>query len=320
MPTSCSELIRFLSRQRAEAFDLAGRVDARGYLQRSFSPELPLLVSRQVYPAYQHMVGENWLHWHDYFEFFVALAGEGEFCVGDECLCFKPGDLIVVDPLKIHGVMRMDPSHTALVVLFPRHFVAPVPSPLDEAFLAAWEQRSTAALPLLSATHPATSTVHAAVLRLARAWFGRTEPRPLELKLRLLEVLLELRSAFSVTPTTRPNTEDQRLLREQRLRSALAYLSEHSGRSLSQSQVASAAGMSTSRFRAFFKETTGWGFARYLQEHRVERAARLLRETTDSVAEVAHQTGFADQSHLLRCFRAKFGISPKAYRSHQAKS
>jgi transcriptional regulator GlxA family with amidase domain len=72
--------------------------------------------------------------------------------------------------------------------------------------------------------------------------------------------------------------------------------------------------MSTSRFRIFFKETTGWRFADYVRDLRLERAARLLRESGDSVADVAYQTGFADQSHLQRLFKAKFAISPLAYR------
>lgn len=75
--------------------------------------------------------------------------------------------------------------------------------------------------------------------------------------------------------------------------------------------------MSTSRFRAFFKETTGWGFARYLREQRVERAAKLLRESSESIAAIAHRTGFADQSHLLRWFREKYHVSPKEYRRNR---
>ena len=64
----------------------------------------------------------------------------------------------------------------------------------------------------------------------------------------------------------------------------------------------------------FFQETTGWGFGDYLRDLRLERAARLLRETTESMAAVAHQTGFADQSHLTRLFKAKHGVSPLHYR------
>lgn len=316
MPAATRDLLNFLSRQKPEVFDITGRVDDRRYLGREFPADLPLILSLQQYPAYRHMVGENWLHWHDYFEFFVALSGEGDFCAGNDRFVFKPGDVVVVDPLKIHGVMRMEATHSALVILFPRHLIAPTESALDVAFLAAWESRSPLGLPVLRAREKACPAVHEALLRLVQAWFskGADTERWMDLKLRFMEVLMRLRAGFTAADAARSPTQSDRALRESRLRRALDFMSLHGHEPISQLQVARAAGMSTSRFRAFFKETTGWGFARYLREQRVERAAKLLRESSDSIADIAHRTGFADQSHLLRCFRGKFGVSPKAYR------
>ena len=318
MPNPTQELLSFLTRQRAEVFDLTGRLDDRRYLGRAFPADLPLLVSLQQYPAYKHMVGENWLHWHDYFEFFVALSGQGDFNAGNDRFVFAPGDVVVVDPLKIHGVMRMEASHTALVILFPRHLVAPTETPVDLAFLGAWENRKAGILPLMRANDPAAPALHEALLELAKAWFSSGPDRLPELKLRFLAVLLRLRAALASDETTKPDTDTDRALRETRLRRALDFVSLHGHEAISQPQVAKAAGMSTSRFRAFFKETTGWGFARYLREQRLERAAKLMRESSESIASIAHRTGFADQSHLLRWFRDKYGMPPKDYRrGHQ---
>lgn len=322
MHTATQELIGFLTRQRAEVFNLTGRVDHRRYLGRVFPSDLPLMLSLQQYPAYRHMVGENWLHWHDYFEFFVALSGEGDFYSGNDRFLFGPGDVVVVDPLKIHGVMRMEASHSALVILFPRHLVAPTETAVDVAFLTAWEGRAADAPPVLRADHEAAPALHAALLELAKSWFpvqdDQAEKLPL-VKLSFLAVLLRLRAAFAADEGIKANTDSDRALRETRLRRALDYVSLHGHETISQPDVARAAGMSTSRFRAFFKETTGWGFARYLREQRVERAEKLLRESSESIAAIAHRTGFADQSHLLRCFRDKYGLAPKEYRRSRPK-
>lgn len=322
MHPATHDLLSFLARQRAEVFDITGRVDDRRYLGREFPEDLPLLLSLQQYPAYRHMVGENWLHWHDYFECFVALSGEGDFCAGNDRFLFKPGDVVVVDPLKIHGVMRMEATHGALVILFPRRLIAPTESAVDVAFLSAWENRVSGALPVLRSGHAAAPALHEALLKLVQVWFGTSTEteRWMELKLRFMAVLLRLRQAFTANEEARSSTQDDRALRESRLRRALDYVSLHGHEAISQPQVAKAAGMSTSRFRAFFKETTGWGFARYLREQRVERAAKLLRESSESIAAIAHRTGFADQSHLLRCFRDKFGVPPKDYRRKHAKA
>jgi transcriptional regulator GlxA family with amidase domain len=162
--------------------------------------------------------------------------------------------------------------------------------------------------------------VHGAILRLAQTWFDGEprEGRKLALKFHLLEVLLHLHRAFLSRRGAAPETVSMRAERERRLVRVLEYMGEHCHTAVSQPEVARVAGMSTSRFRAFFKETTGWGFADYLRDLRLERAARLLRETNESVAAVAYQTAFADQSHLQRLFKAKHAISPLAYRKlHQ---
>lgn len=326
MPTNSAtgpsqELLDFLATHEAEVFDLSGRIDSRRYLGRRFPEPLPLILSHQQYPGYRRMVGENWMHWHDYYELFIALSGRGDFLSGNDRFLFEPGDVVLVDPLKIHGVMRMEAAHTALVLLFPAHLIAQPGSPVDQGFLAPWDRRQNGVLPLLKSTAPAAPAVHQALLHLVQTWFGESEAeedRWVTLKYHFTTLLFQLRQAFAASPEPQAPHGD-RSIREERLRRSLDYVSLHAHESVSQPAAARAAGMSTSRFRSFFKETTGWGFAQYVREVRVERAAKLLRETDASVAEIAHMTGFADQSHLLRCFKAKYHDAPVAYRQrHRA--
>src|SRR5580698_1698612 len=59
-------------------------------------------------------------------------------------------------------------------------------------------------------------------------------------------------------------------------------------------------------FRRHFRCTPG-AFQRF---RRLERAAGLLAHTTRPLADVALNTGFADQSHFTRSFALGFGIAP----------
>lgn len=312
------EMLAFLAKQKRERFIWEGRIDGRRYLAREFPTDLPLRVGIQEYPDHRRLVGDNWMHWHDYYEFFVALSGRGEVRVGSSVFPFSSGDLVIVDPLKIHGVTRMETSHTALVVHFPAATIAPTESPVDRKFLDAWQGRPERALPRLAAEHPAAGRIHCALLHFCRAWFEQppSAARLAGLKLHLLELLFHLGSAVSTEASLPREASSVRTHREARLQRALEYVSVHCHRTLPQPEVAKAVGMSTGRFRVFFKETTGWGFGDYLRDLRLERAARLLRESDDSVAEIAHRTGFSDQSHLQRLFKQKHQISPLAYRKH----
>jgi AraC-like DNA-binding protein len=314
------DLLTYLQAQPRENFSVAGRIDARRYLGREFPADLPLLVTLQSYPGYHRMVGENWMHWHDYYELWVATAAGGEYRCGNHRFAFGPGDVVLVDPLKIHGVLRMERGHAPLVLFFRADTVAPSGAGVDLGFLSAWDQRPERIAPRLPGDDAAAVPVHGALLRLARAWFEKThaEERALALKFHLLDLLLHLRRAFRAHGEMAPDTQTARAAREARLARVLEHLAEQGLRGVSQPAVARVAGMSTSRFRLFFKETTGWGFADYLRDLRLERAARLLRESGDSVADVAYQAGFADQSHLQRLFKAKYAVSPLAYRKqHQ---
>lgn len=63
-------------------------------------------------------------------------------------------------------------------------------------------------------------------------------------------------------------------------------------------------------FRAFESRTPG----AYLQALRLDRAAALLNCGAMPLAEVALESGFADQSHLTRRFGADHGVAPGAFR------
>jgi AraC-like DNA-binding protein len=61
-----------------------------------------------------------------------------------------------------------------------------------------------------------------------------------------------------------------------------------------------------------FRKVVGIPPHRYLIQIRVREAKRLIREGR-SLAEVAAETGFADQSHLTRHFKGLTGLTPGRY-------
>jgi transcriptional regulator GlxA family with amidase domain len=84
------------------------------------------------------------------------------------------------------------------------------------------------------------------------------------------------------------------------------------------SDLAAIANLSRCHFTYAFKQSVGCTPHRFVMSRRLERARQLLLETHRPTVEIALATGFADQSHFCRCFRAFLGISPVAYRrSHR---
>jgi len=52
----------------------------------------------------------------------------------------------------------------------------------------------------------------------------------------------------------------------------------------------------------------------YIRLHKIKKAMPLLLDSNNSLTAIAHQTGFSDQSHFNRVFKAFFNTSPSAYR------
>lgn len=67
-----------------------------------------------------------------------------------------------------------------------------------------------------------------------------------------------------------------------------------------------------------FRRHVGVGVGEYGRRLRLERVARRLMQTRDTISEIAFSAGFADQSHLTRAFQAWAGMTPTQYRRANA--
>ncbi|MBC7986400.1 MAG: helix-turn-helix transcriptional regulator [Sphingomonadaceae bacterium] len=79
-------------------------------------------------------------------------------------------------------------------------------------------------------------------------------------------------------------------------------------------KLASRCGLSRSYFARAFKVSMGLPPHRWLMHHRIQCVQEMLERTNQSIAEIALNCGFADQSHLTRVFHAIVGASPAAWR------
>ena len=78
---------------------------------------------------------------------------------------------------------------------------------------------------------------------------------------------------------------------------------------------AEALALSRHWLRQAYRASNGEGIRDTIRRKRVEIAASLLRDTAFPASEIAFRSGFCDQSHMIRCFRAVLGRTPQAIRS-----
>jgi len=97
------------------------------------------------------------------------------------------------------------------------------------------------------------------------------------------------------------------------------FIQEHYQQNIGLGQLACLAGLSPFRLVRTFTKEVGLPPHAYLNQVRVNRAKQLL-ENGQPIAQVAYETGFADQSHLTRHFKRLLGLTPGQYSMRQERS
>jgi signal transduction histidine kinase/AraC-like DNA-binding protein/ABC-type sugar transport system substrate-binding protein len=98
------------------------------------------------------------------------------------------------------------------------------------------------------------------------------------------------------------------------VRRAVAYIQQHFAQDLTRQQIASVVGISQNYLSRIFQHELGISPWEYLSRYRIKQAQDLLRDTEDSITEVAAQVGFEDPAYFSRVFRKQIGRSPQRYR------
>lgn len=78
--------------------------------------------------------------------------------------------------------------------------------------------------------------------------------------------------------------------------------------------LAEMANLSLSSFERKFQKLFSVSPQKYIVKYRIQIASKLLIKSADSISQIANQTGFSDQSHLIREFKKFAGITPHQFR------
>ena len=104
-------------------------------------------------------------------------------------------------------------------------------------------------------------------------------------------------------------------LSRERLKRVQDYIEAHLDDRLTLTELAGVACLSPYHFSRSFKQATGVGLHHYVMQRRLERAKALMRRTTQPLALIALEAGFADQSHFATLFRRETGVTPGQFRA-----
>jgi AraC-like DNA-binding protein len=225
-------------------------------------------------------------HHHPCQELVYYYSGEGETTIDGKSYRFSSGDFALIRANVVHDETHLADGQVFFFGFSCNAGLSPLPQGVfhDEA---------------LSRLGPLVDAMREE-FRLKMPYYHD------KLQLLIGEIVIELARRFG---TVRPNDHAA-----SRITLAKRYMDEHFVQQVNLTQLAELTGYSYDRFRHLFKETVGVPPLQYVFAKRLELAARLLRDSDQSLAEIADRTGFAGNAPFSSLFRREFGISPSAYR------
>jgi len=222
----------------------------------------------------------------------VVLRGQRRLLFPDGELHVLPGNGFLL-PADLPHRCRIDEAHSYRVVSI-------LPS-LWQAFAAAPQQAQ-----ILRAGSPALLAARQLVAGLRR------DHQALAIESRLVALQQALRPGDELADDALPAPERVRRVRD--------WLAAHCREAVRLTTLAQIAECSPGLINRLFRQHFGLPPYEYLVQLRLGLAACRLRESEQSLADIAYETGFADQSHLQRFFRRAYGTTPQAYRQASARS
>lgn len=109
-------------------------------------------------------------------------------------------------------------------------------------------------------------------------------------------------------------TEEVKGLSPSQVKQIFDLVGDRLGEKIALEEMAQLANLSSFHFVREFKKSVGVTPHKYVIQQRIELAKRLLKRKDLSIADVALDCGFSNQSHLGREFKKHTGTTPKKYR------
>lgn len=249
-------------------------------------------------------------HSHSYYEILFLLSGKCRFLLKDTVYYLEKGELVFIIPGELHhAVYSTDGDCEILMIYFKQeHLSRDLFSNGDTSYPSQGKLRSfMGSIPLLY-----QEDFISLLNRMLAENAGIDEYSTGFMKCHLQEILLML-MRYSVM-----NEEEPQLLnsRDADILIATKYIYKNYRKPLSLEEVSAQAALSPTYFSKKFKLVTGMGFKEYLNFVRLKHAQTALLTTSNTITDIALESGFNDSNYFKDLFKKVYGKSPREFRKH----
>lgn len=99
------------------------------------------------------------------------------------------------------------------------------------------------------------------------------------------------------------------------IKKCVDYIYSHIYERITLHDLSDYSGVSSSYLSRQFSKELGLTIGDYIREKKIELSQEMLRNTDDSLSDIALRLSFSSQSHFIQIFKEVVGMTPKKYRS-----
>ncbi len=240
-------------------------------------------------------------HVHERYAIGLMLRG-GSHCLTssfDEYLV-GPGDIALLHPGRVHTGTPVEQSVPSYIMFY-------METAHMQAAAQEFMQNSTAdvVFPRMVVSRP---DVKQTLMRLYRAVRFKED--------RLVKQSVEAQAMEALFDCAALSPKHSQFDNEPRaIKLVREYLHDHIGEHVTLEDLSEMVGLSRHHLLRVFSKNTGVSPHQYHVQLRIEHARRLFQRGL-SIADVAYETGFVDQSHFTKAFKKVIGVTPGQYLSY----
>jgi len=278
---------------------------------------LPITIKEAFTPKEGDVAHENDYtevpHFHDFSELAIVIKGQGLHHLEEDHFPVSAGDVFLLQGSQVHWFSQREDLVLLNVMYDPKRLPLPF-----EAFKKIPGYSAIFHLePTFRKSHNFSSRLHldrtklANVQRITELMVKEEKNAKAGYETLLLSYLLELITYVSRQYEETEQTESLALLR---VSEVIAAMETDYAHPWTIEEFTEMAKLSRSHLFRLFKQATGQSLIDYLINIRLQRAQSLLRNTNQTITDIAYRSGFADGNYFTRQFRKILNLTPTEYR------
>ena len=252
-------------------------------------------------------------HYHPEYEIVMVTESTGKRFIGDHISDFSPGNLAFLGPNIPHTYRNEDKYYEegsslrakSIVIHFTEASLGNDFLELPEArLLNKLFERSLYGLDIYGTSFD----------RISKKLYDIVSLQGMKRWICLVDILIDLAESKNMLPITKTAHVGYNEKESKRLCNVFDWVTTNFENEITLSEAAQIAQMNENAFSRFFSLRTRKTFSGFVQELRLQKAAKLLVENDMTITQVCYECGYNNVSNFNRQFLNHYQMNPMKYR------